>query len=290
MTTATASKPLFKQLYIQVLIAIALGAVIGAYFPHFSTNDWIKSLGEGFVKLIKMMIAPIIFCTCCFRHRPHSRRQAGRPGRHSRSGLLRGGVHFALAIGLIVGNLLRPGEGFSSTDANAEAVAKFAKQAQEMKPVEFVMGIIPDSMVGAFAKGDILQVLLVAILFGFSLMALSERGHAVRSFIDDITHAVFGVINIIMKAAPLGAFGAMAYTVGKYGTGVLGNLAGLIATFYLTALLFIIVVLGIIARIAGFNIFKFIAYIKDELLLVVGTSSSESALPQLMGKSRLKID
>ena len=284
MTVESAAKPLYKQLYIQVLIAIALGAVVGALYPQFATNDWIKALGDGFVKLIKMMIAPIIFCTVVsgIAHIQDAK-QVGRVG-------IRALIYFevvstfALAIGLFVGNVLRPGTGFGAADANADAVAKFAKQAQEMKPVEFVLGIIPDSLVGAFAKGDILQVLLVAILFGFALMGLGERGHAVRSFIDDVTHAVFGIINIIMKAAPLGAFGAMAYTVGKYGPGALGNLLGLIGTFYLTAFLFIVVVLGFIAKIAGFNIFKFIAYIKDELLLVVGTSSSESALPQLMVK------
>jgi len=284
MTTTAVAKPLFKQLYIQVLIGIALGAIVGIVYPGFATNDWIKALGDGFVKLIKMMIAPIIFCTVVsgIAHIQDAK-QVGRVG-------IRALIYFeivstfALAIGLIVGNVIRPGQGFGADAANAEAVAKFAKQAGEMKPVEFVLGIIPDSLVGAFAKGDILQVLLVAILFGFALMVLGERGHAVRSFIDDVTHAVFGIINIIMKIAPLGAFGAMAYTIGKFGPGALGNLLGLIATFYFTAIIFVVVVLGVIAKIAGFNIFKFIAYIKDELLLVMGTSSSESALPQLMRK------
>jgi aerobic C4-dicarboxylate transport protein len=153
-----------------------------------------------------------------------------------------------------------------------------------MKSVDFVLHIIPDSVVGAFARGDILQVLLFSILFGFSLMALGERGHTVRALVDDVAHAMFGVIAIVVRAAPVGAFGAMAYTIGRYGPQALGNLAGLIATFYLTALIFVIVVLGLIARIAGFSIFKFISYIKDELLIVLGTSSSESALPQMMEK------
>jgi len=284
MDSTAKSVPFYKKLYIQVLIGIVVGALVGGLFPGFATDPWIKSLGEGFIKLIKMMIAPIIFCTVVsgISHIKDAK-QVGRVG-------IRALIYFevvstfALAMGLLIGNIVKPGKGFSGASANADAVAKFAEQAHDLKPVDFVMNIIPDSVMGAFAKGDILQVLLVAILFGFALMALGERGHTMRSFIDDAAHAIFSVISIIMKIAPLGAFGAMAYTVGKYGTASLGNLAGLVATFYLTSLLFIFVVLGLIARIAGFNIFKFIAYIKDELLLVMGTSSSESALPQLMEK------
>lgn len=277
-------KPFYHHLYAQVLIAIVLGGLLGWVFPTTATNPWIHAMGDGFIKLIKMMIAPIIFCTVVsgIAHIE----SASKVGRVGVKALVYFEVvsTFALAIGLIIGNVLRPGVGFGAAAANAEAVAKFTAQAKEMKPVDFVMGIIPDSMMGAFAKGDILQVLLIAILFGFSLMALGQRGQAVRGFIDDASHAVFGVISIIMKAAPLGAFGAMAYTIGKYGPSSIGNLAELIATFYLTAILFVILVLGTIARIAGFNIFSFIGYIKDELLLVLGTSSSESALPQLMSK------
>jgi len=153
-----------------------------------------------------------------------------------------------------------------------------------MKSVDFVLHIIPDAAVGGFAAGDVLQVLLFSVLFGFALMTLGERGQTIRSLIDDLAHAMFGVIAIIVKAAPIGAFGAMAYTIGRYGPTALGNLAGLIATFYLTSILFVVVVLGLIARIAGFSIFKYLGYIKDELLIVLGTSSSESALPQLMEK------
>jgi aerobic C4-dicarboxylate transport protein len=163
-------------------------------------------------------------------------------------------------------------------------VANYAKQAAEQKPVDFVLHIIPDSVVGAFAQGDILQVLLFAILFGFALLVLGERGATLRNSIDDLAHAMFGVIAIVMKAAPIGAFGAMAYTIGRYGPQALGSLLGLIATFYATAALFVFVVLGVIARMVGFSIFKFMGYIKDELLIVLGTSSSESALPQLMEK------
>src|SRR5439155_22062559 len=172
---------------------------------------------------------------------------------------------FALVLGLIVGNVLHPGAGFSGK-ADAGAVASYAKQASEMKSVDFVLHIIPDSVVGAFAQGEILQVLLFSVLFGFALMALGERAHPLRTFIDDVAHAIFGVIAIVVKAAPIGAFGAMAYTIGRYGPQALGNLAGLIATFYLTSFVFVAGVLGIIARIAGFSIFRFLRYIKDELL------------------------
>jgi len=190
---------------------------------------------------------------------------------------------FALILGLLVANVLHPGVGFSGKPDPA-AVAAYAKQAGEMKSVDFVLHIIPDSAVGGFAAGDILQVLLFSVLFGFALMALGERGDKLRSIIDDFAHTVFGIIAIVVKAAPIGAFGAMAYTIGRFGPTALGNLAGLILTFYLTSIIFIVVVLGIIARIAGFSIFKYLAYIKDELLIVLGTSSSESALPQLMEK------
>jgi aerobic C4-dicarboxylate transport protein len=279
-----AAKPWYKVLYIQVLIAIVLGALVGAEFQDFATSDWVKALGDGFIKLIKMVIAPIIFCTVVsgISHI----QDAKKVGRIGVKALVYFEVvsTFALVIGLVVGNLVRPGAGFGNAAANAQAVENFAKQAQTQKSVDFVLHIIPDTVVGAFATGEILQVLLFSILFGFSLMALGERGHTLRSFIDDAAQGVFGVISIVMRAAPVGAFGAMAYTIGKFGTGAILNLIGLIATFYITAALFVIVVLGIIARIVGFSIFKFLAYIKDELLIVLGTSSSESALPSLMEK------
>jgi aerobic C4-dicarboxylate transport protein len=277
------AKPWYKVLYVQVLIAILIGVLVGWKFPHLATNDWVKALGDGFIKLIKMVIAPIIFCTVVsgISHIQDAR----KVGRVGVKALVYFEVvsSFALMIGLVMGNLLQVGRGLAVTP-DAAAVAKYVKEAEAHKSVDFVLNIIPDSVVGAFARGDILQVLLFAILFGFSLMALGERGHRLRDIIDDTSHAVFGVIAIVMKAAPLGAFGAMAYTVGEYGPAVLGNLIGLIALFYATAGLFVIVVLGLIARVVGFNIFKFIAYIKDELLIVLGTSSSESALPQLMEK------
>src|ERR1700759_2702030 len=280
---ASAAKPWYKILYVQVLFAILLGVVVGSLWPNLATNDWIKALGDGFIKLIRMVIAPIIFCTVVsgISHIQDARK-VGRVG-------VKALVYFeivssfALVIGLVMGNLIQAGHGLAAKP-DAAAVATFVKQAEAQKSVDFVLNIIPDSVVGAFARGDILQVLLFAILFGFALMALGERGHRLRDIIDDTSHAVFGVIAIVMKAAPVGAFGAMAYTIGKFGPAALGNLVGLIALFYATAGLFVVIVLGLIARVVGFNIFKFIAYIKDELLIVLGTSSSESALPQLMEK------
>jgi aerobic C4-dicarboxylate transport protein len=280
-----AKKPWYKVLYIQVLIAIVLGVIAGSFFPHFATNDWIKALGDGFIKLIKMVITPIIFCTVVsgIAHIQDARK-VGRVG-------VKALVYFeivssfALILGMVMGNLFQVGHGLATkVDPNNAAVNGFVKQAEAQKSVDFVLNIIPDSVVGAFAKGDILQVLLFAILFGFAIMALGDRGHKLRDMIDDTSHAIFGVIAIVMKAAPIGAFGAMAYTIGKFGPAALTNLLSLIVLFYATAALFVIVVLGLVARVVGFNIFKFISYIKDELLIVLGTSSSESALPQLMAK------
>ncbi|SEO06651.1 dicarboxylate/amino acid:cation symporter [Bradyrhizobium sp. OK095] len=279
-----AAKPWYRVLYIQVLIAIVLGAIVGWLWPTVATNEWIKAMGDGFIKLIKMVIAPIIFCTVVsgIAHI----QDAKKVGRIGVKALIYFEIvsTFALVIGLLVGNILKPGAGFGNAGANASAVANYAKQAEGQKSVDFILHIIPDTVVGAFAQGEILQVLLFSVLFGFAIMGLGERGHVIRSFIDDAAHAVFGVISIVMRAAPIGAFGAMAFTIGKFGTGAILNLMGLIATFYLTAALFVFVVLGTIARFAGFSIFKFLAYIKDELLIVLGTSSSESALPSLMEK------
>jgi aerobic C4-dicarboxylate transport protein len=279
----SAAKPWYKILYVQVLIAILLGVVVGSLWPALATNEWIKALGDGFIKLIKMVIAPIIFCTVVsgISHIQDAR----KVGRVGVKALVYFEVvsSFALILGLLMGNLIQVGHGLA-VKPDAAAVAGYVKQAEAQKSVDFVLNIIPDSVVGGLARGDILQVLLFAILFGFSLMALGERGHRLRDIIDDTSHAVFGVIAIVMKAAPVGAFGAMAYTIGKFGPAALGSLIGLIALFYATAGLFVIVVLGSIARLVGFNIFRFINYIKDELLIVLGTSSSESALPQLMEK------
>ncbi len=279
-----AQKPLYKLLYVQVLAAILLGGLLGYLRPDIATNEWIKALGDGFIKLIKMMISLIIFCTVVSGIA--GIRDAKKVGRVGGKALLYFEVvsTFALALGLIVGNVLRPGAGFSGAVPPADAVAQYSKQASEQHGVDFILNIIPDTVIGAFSRGDILQVLFVSILIGFALMALGERGNTVRNFIEEGSHLVFGVIAIIMRAAPFGAFGAMAYTVGKYGPGSLANLGYLVATFYLTAALFILLVLGLIARFVGFSILSFIAYIKEELLIVLGTSSSESALPPLMEK------
>ena len=280
---ARAAQPWYKILYVQVLIAIVIGVLVGWLSPAFATNEWIKALGDGFIKLIKMVIAPIIFCTVVsgISHIDDAR----KVGRVGIKALIYFEVvsSFALILGLVMGNVFQVGHGLAARP-DAAAVANYVKQAESQKSVDFVLHVIPDTVVGAFAQGEILQVLLFAILFGFALMFLGERGHKLRDIIDETSHAVFGVIAIVMKAAPIGAFGAMAYTIGKFGPAALTNLLSLIVLFYATAALFVVVVLGLIARIVGFNIFKFLAYIKDELLLVLGTSSSESALPQLMEK------
>jgi aerobic C4-dicarboxylate transport protein len=281
---AKPKRPFYRVLYVQVLCAIVLGALLGWLSPRLATNEWVKAMGDGFIKLIKMVITPIIFCTVVsgIAHV----QDAKKVGRIGVKALFYFEIvsSFALAIGLTVANVLQPGANFGGKAPDAAAVAQFARQAHEMKSVDFMLNIIPDSVFGGFAKGDILQVLLFAILFGFALMAMGERGKTVRNFIDDVAHGVFGVIGIVMKAAPVGAFGAMAYTVGKFGPQALGNLLGLIGVFYLTSAIFVILVLGTIARVTGFSIFRFLGYIKDELLIVLGTSSSESALPQLMAK------
>ncbi len=284
VAAAAAKTPLHRQLYPQVLAAIALGVLFGWLAPEYADQDWVRALGEGFVKLIKMTIAPIIFCTVTtgVAHIDDAKK-VGRVG-------VKALVYFeivstfALAAGLIVAQLIRPGGGFPGRP-DAAAVAQYTgKAAEHQSPVDFLLGLIPESVVGAFAKGDLLQVLLFSVLFGFSLMAAGERVHRLRAFVDDAGHAMFGVIAIIMKAAPIGAFGAMAYTVAHYGLDSLRSLAWLVGSFYLASALFVVGALGVVARLAGFNILRFLAYIKDELLIVLGTSSSESALPRLMEK------
>jgi aerobic C4-dicarboxylate transport protein len=276
--------PFHRQLYAQTLAAIALGALFGAIFPAQADALWVKSLGDGFVKLVKMTIAPVIFCTVAggIAHLSDARK-VGRVG-------VKALVYFeivstfSLVLGLFVGELVRPGVGFPG-HADAAAVEQYAKRASEsLGAVDFLLGVIPDTIFGAFSQGQILQVLFVAILFGFSLMPAGEKTERLRVFLDDAGHATFGVVGIIMKAAPIGAFGAMAYTVGHYGLASLASLAWLVASFYLASILFVVLALGAVARLAGFSILRFLAYIKDELMLVLGTSSSESALPRLMEK------
>ena len=276
--------PFHRQLYAQTLAAIALGALFGAIFPAQADALWVKSLGDGFVKLVKMTIAPVIFCTVAGGIAHLS--DAGKVGRVGVKALVYFEIvsTFSLVLGLFVGELVQPGVGFPGRP-DAAAVEQYAKRASEsLGAVDFLLGVIPDTIFGAFSQGQILQVLFVAILFGFSLMPAGEKTERLRVFLDDAGHATFGVVGIIMKAAPIGAFGAMAYTVGHYGLASLTSLAWLVASFYLASILFVVLALGAIARLAGFSILRFLAYIKDELMLVLGTSSSESALPRLMEK------
>ena len=277
-------KPFYKILYVQVLIAIVLGVLLGVFYPELGTA--MKPLGDGFIKLIKMIIAPVIFCTVV----------AGIAGMQDMKKIGRVGGKaliyfevvstFALAIGLIVANVAKPGAGFNVDPAHLDSssIAQYTTNAHAQTTTEFIMHIIPTTFVDAFATGNILQVLLVAILFGFALSMMGERGRPVTKLIDDVSHVIFGIVNIVMKVAPIGAFGAMAFTIGKYGIASLLPLAKLMGSFYLTCALFVFVVLGVIAKFTGFSIFKFIKYIKEELLIVLGTSSSESALPNLMRK------
>src|ERR1700731_4018753 len=277
-------RPWYTVLYIQVLIAIGLGIVIGHYFPKAGLA--MKAFGDAFIALIKMMIAPVIFCTVV--HGIGSMRDLSKVGRVGIKTLLYFEVvsTVALAIGLIVGELLQPGKGFNIDPATLDpkAVANYVTAAKQEGVVGHLLGIIPDSFFGALARGDILQVLLVSILCGFVIARLGAVGEKINAVIDAAAKMFFGIIRIIVRVAPIGAFGAMAFTIGAYGLGSLINLLQLVATFYLTSALFVLVVLGLIARFAGFSIFRFIAYIKDELLIVVGTSSSETVLPQMIQK------
>ncbi|MDN6449415.1 MAG: dicarboxylate/amino acid:cation symporter, partial [Enterobacterales bacterium] len=277
-------KNLFKSLYFQVLLAISLGILLGHFYPDLGAQ--MKPLGDGFVKLIKMIIAPVIFCTVV----------TGIAGMESMKAVGRTGaialLYFevvstiALIIGLVIVNIVQPGAGMNVDPAalDAKAVAVYADQAAQQGLVAFIMDIIPGSVIGAFASGNILQVLLFAVMFGFALHHLGEKGQMMFNFIDSFSKVIFGIINMIMKLAPIGAFGAMAFTIGKYGVGTLVQLGQLIICFYITCVLFVVFVLGSIAKATGFSIFRFIAYIKEELLIVLGTSSSESALPRMLDK------
>jgi len=277
-------KPFYKILYVQVLFAIAVGVLLGIFLPKDAVA--MKPLGDGFIKLIKMIIAPVIFCTVVSGIA--GMQDIKKIGRVGGKALLYFEVvsTFALVIGLFVANIIKPGAGFNADPAtlDTKAIAQYTEKASHQSTIDFVMNIIPNTVVDAFAKGDILQVLLISILFGFALSLLGEKGRPVAKLIDEAGAAIFGMVNIIMKVAPIGAFGAMAFTIGKYGIDSLLPLAKLMGSFYLTCGLFVFIVLGSIAKFTGFSIVRFIAYIKEELLIVLGTSSSESALPSLMTK------
>lgn len=277
-------KKLFSSLYFQVLLAITLGVFLGHVYPELGAD--MKPLGDGFVKLIKMIIAPVIFCTVV----------TGIAGMESMKAVGKTGaialLYFevvstiALIIGLCVVNLLQPGAGMNVDPAalDASAISAYAEQAKSQGIIAFLLDIIPGSVIGAFASGNILQVLLFAVLFGFSLHHIGEKGQVIFGVIDSFSKVIFGIINMIMRLAPVGAFGAMAFTIGKYGVGSLVQLGQLIACFYLTCLFFIFIVLGSIAKASGFSILRFISYIREELLIVLGTSSSESVLPRMLDK------
>ncbi len=272
-TTSTSARklPLYRSLYVQVITAVIIGVLLGHFYP--AVGEAMKPLGDGFIKLIKMIIAPIIFCTVV----------VGIAGME---------VYFevvssiALVVGLVLVNVLQPGAGMNVDPAtlDTKSIASYTGPGKMTGTVDFILNIIPNTLVDAFAKGEILQVLLIAVLFGFALHRFGGRGTLVFDVIEKGSHVLFGIVNYIMKLAPIGAFGAMAFTIGKYGLGSLFSLGKLMGTFYLTCLLFIFVVLGLIARFHGFSIWKFIKYIKEELLIVLGTSSSESVLPRMMEK------
>lgn len=278
------SKPFYKSLYVQVLVAIAIGILLGHFYPE--TGVALKPLGDGFVKLIKMAIAPIIFCTVV----------SGIAGMQDMKAVGKTGGYallyfeivstLALVIGLVVVNIAQPGAGMHVDPASLDTkgIAAFAAAGEQQSTVAFLLNVIPSTIVGAFASGDILQVLFFSVIFAFALQRMGDYGKPVLEFIDRIAQVMFGIINMIMKVAPIGAFGAMAFTIGQYGVGSLVQLGQLMLCFYITCVFFILVVLGGIARAHGFSILKFIKYIREELLIVLGTSSSESALPRMLNK------
>ncbi len=278
-------KPFFAHLYVQVLTGIVLGAIVGWLWPKFGAD--LRWLGEVFIKMIRMVIGLVIFVTVVSGIGGMT--DLKRVGRLGVKSLIYFEVvsTLALLIGMLVGNVIQPGAGFNAdpTKLNAAAITRYAGQAKEMGIVEFISNVVPNTVLDAFARGDILPIVFIAVLFGVVLSKLGERGRPVRELVDSSAALVFGVINILMHVAPIGAFGAMAFTVGNFGVGSLGRLAGLIGTFYLTALIFVLVVLGLIARLyAGFGILSFLRYIKEELLIILGASSSDPALPPLMEK------
>ncbi|TCM67335.1 aerobic C4-dicarboxylate transport protein [Acinetobacter calcoaceticus] len=294
-------KPIYKSLYFQVIVAIIAGVLIGHFYPSSNQlvqgvekhipglGEQLKPLGDGFIRLIKMIIAPVIFCTVV----------SGIAGMESMKSVGKTGgialLYFeivstiALVIGLVVINVWKPGVGMNidPSTLKTSGVDSYIKTGAEQSTVDFFLNIIPNSVVGAFAQGDILQVLMFAVLFGFALHRLGKAGQPVLKFIDQISHVFFNIVNMIMKLAPIGAFGAMAFTIGKYGIGSLAQLFQLILCFYLTCVLFIFIVLGSISRICGFSILKMIRMIREELLIVLGTSSSESVLPRMLKKLQI---
>ena len=284
MSLSTRRTPLYKSLYVQVLAAVIFGVLLGHFFPQ--TGAEMKPLGDAFIKLIKMIIAPIIFCTVVVGIAGmEDMKKVGKTG-----GLAL--LYFeivstlALVIGLVVVNLLQPGAGMHVDAAalDTKSIAAYTAPGKMQGTVDFLLNVIPSSVIDAFAKGEILQVLLFSVLFGFALHKFGGRGTMVFDMIEKTSHVLFDIVGIIMKVAPIGAFGAMAFTIGKYGVDSLFSLGKLMGAFYVTCLIFVFGVLGIISRLHGFSIVKFVRYIKEELLIVLGTSSSESVLPRMMEK------
>jgi aerobic C4-dicarboxylate transport protein len=282
--SAVARAPLYKSLYAQVVAAILIGVLLGNFYPDLGSA--MKPLGDGFIKLVKMMIAPIIFCTVVIGIAGmEDMKKVGKTG-----GLAL--LYFevvstiALLVGLVVINVLKPGVGMNVDPhgLDTKGLAAYTGPGKLTGVVDTLLNIIPNSAVDAFAKGEVLQVLLFAVLFGFALHRFGGRGTLVFDLVERVSHVLFGIVGIIMRLAPLGAFGAMAFTVGKYGLGSLFSLGKLMAAFYVTCLLFVFVVLGIIAKTHGFSVWKLIKYIREELLIVLGTSSSETVLPRMMAK------
>ena len=283
-TTANVKRPIYTSLYFQVLAGIALGVLFGLVSPEKAAA--MKPLGDGFIKLVKMLIAPIVFTTVVvgIAHMG-AMKDVGRIG-------IRALVYFevvssaALVIGLVVVNVLQPGAGlgFNPATADVASVSQYTSASQHLSTIDFLLNIIPDTVVGAFARGEVLQVLLFSVVFGLALLRLGPRVARLVDLIAMTSDALFDIVGLIMRLAPVGAFGAMAFTVGRYGVGSLLSLGKLMAGFYITCLLFVFVVLGTIAAVVGFNIVKFLKYIAEEILIVLGTSSSESALPRIMAK------
>jgi aerobic C4-dicarboxylate transport protein len=284
-TLPTPSKrPIYRSLYVQVVVAVIIGVTLGHFYPQ--VGESMKPLGDGFIKLIKMLIAPIIFCTVVVGIAGmEDMKKVGKTGGLA---LLYFEVvsSIALVVGLVLVNLLKPGAGMNidPSTLDTKALAAYTGPGKMQGTVDFLLNVIPNTIVDAFAKGEILQVLLIAVLFGFALHKFGGRGTLVFDVIEKGSHVLFTIVGYVMKLAPIGAFGAMAFTIGKYGVGSLFSLGKLMAVFYMTCLLFIFVVLGLVARFHGFSIWKFIKYIKEELLIVLGTSSSESVLPRMMEK------
>ena len=282
--SAQTRKPIYQSLYAQVITAIIIGVLLGHFAPEY--GEAMKPLGDGFIKLIKMIIAPIIFCTVVVGIAGmEDMKKVGKTGGMA---LLYFEVvsSIALVVGLIIVNVVQPGVGMNidPKSLDTKALSAYTGPGKMQGTVDFLLGVIPNTVVDAFAKGEMLQVLLFAMLFGFALHRFGGRGTMVFDLIEKTSHVLFTIVGFIMKVAPIGAFGAMAFTIGKYGVGSLVSLAALMATFYATCLVFVFVVLGLIAKFNGFSIWKFIKYIKEELLIVLGTSSSESVLPRMMAK------